>query len=301
MSGLHVRSMIAALALYSSGQTSGMVVDVGLSGARVSCVYEGYVVPDCCVSSGVVRKAATIEAPCSPLISVCQRSGPPRRLNHRRFWQGGALLARQLMRAPLKRSDALTAAGACPRTWSDCASDVMEALAVVGPPALASQDGSSLGSLPSSTTAEEAAEECPAVGDAVFRLRRGTGKGVVGRPVSVTRAERLQCGEVLLAGLPAVRDHDHDHDRGNMEAEAEAEEEEEEPRGGAVLGLLGLIEMAASKFDGSVDPSLIRTMDVVLAGARSISSSSVAFGLPILTGWHFTMSHLFVSTHLSRN
>jgi hypothetical protein len=35
-----------------------------------------------------VRKTALIEVPCSPLISVCQRFGHPRRLNRRRFWQG---------------------------------------------------------------------------------------------------------------------------------------------------------------------------------------------------------------------
>jgi hypothetical protein len=35
----------------------------------------------------IATSVRTIEASCSPLICICQWSGPPRPLNHRRFWQ----------------------------------------------------------------------------------------------------------------------------------------------------------------------------------------------------------------------
>jgi hypothetical protein len=45
--------------------------------------------PYCYTMADGALNGGAIEAPCSPLFSVCQQFGPPRRLNRRRFWQVG--------------------------------------------------------------------------------------------------------------------------------------------------------------------------------------------------------------------
>ena len=168
----------AALTLYASGQTTGVVVEIHSRGVAVSAVYEGYLLPYTVQTSDI----------------------------------GGEMIGRCLVPA-VERTVGCVFAN--PIEKMECISDLVKAMAVV--PLKKSSSGSSSSSKSGGDDgdgdADASVRQQQLPPENCYQLRRGRNGDRV--RVRVTAAERLACGEALFDPGSTVNDAADDDGHGH--------------------------------------------------------------------------------------